>query len=468
MGDRSRYFAYGSHLPGRRIWNLAPRHITKQVARLPDHRLIFTRRPNCDGGLASLEPVPGVSVYGVLYEVDGRRWARFDKKWGASYERRLTGVEIEGDLVSCYAYFARDKAAEELPPRSAYMKSICKAARRTKLPRDYIDFLADTKATFQVGNGTRNCTRDNGTLLLAATQDRRKSQGMPLVRLNRDDAKLRGIKRYCAIQLTRPAGAGLGTGNKVADSSRYAIARVQLCKTEVPRGTCQADQSLRNCLGIPGLYCHGERVSVAPVYGRLPSWSLIRPRALVLRLHSLSKHDTEKNYCVLHPELIKALGLAEGEYVRVYAVPGTGKIGSKHAAVRKLRVEATTLRVFAGIGESVEPFPGEKIEYPLSSRIYIDQDGRQVLDLESYSEMTAKNEWLDTPILARPALLRAFLSRMIIYGITVFLGIEAFSFLLEHFFGHLGGWLLAVVSIVAALVATGIVSLLDLRGRLRY
>jgi hypothetical protein len=63
---------------------------------------------------------------------------------------------------------------------------------------------------------------------------------------------------------------------------------------------------------------------------------------------------------------------------------------------------------------------------------------------------------------------QAFLSRSIFYGITVFLGIDAFAFLLDHFFHHFGGWLLALVSVVAAFVATGILSFFDLRGRLRY
>lgn len=468
MGDRSRYFAYGTHLLGRRIWNLAPGHLAKRVARLPDHRLIFTRRPNCDGGLASLEPALGMSVYGLLYEVDDRCWAHFDKRWGESYERRPATVEIQGDLVSCYAYFAKDQAAEEIPPRSVYMKNMCKAAHKVGLPSHYIDFLTDIKAASQVGYDTRGCAGADGTLLLAATKDRRKSQGMPLVRLNRDDAERKGIKRYCAIQLTRYADAGSGSGNKAADSSRYAIARVQRCKPEeVPCGTCQADQSLRNCLGIPGLYCYGERVSAAPVDGRLPSRSLIQPRALVLPLHSLSKRDTEKNYCVLHLQLIKALGLAECEYVRVYAVPATRKSGSAGNTSEKLRVKATTLRVFAGIGPYVER-AGMKVDYPQPSEIYIDEDGRQALGLESIRAETPVKEWLNTPILVRPALWQAFLSRSIFYGITVFLGIGAISFLLDHIFHHLGGWLLAVVSLVVALVATWILSLIDLRGRLRY
>lgn len=463
MGDRSRYFAYGIHLPGRRISNLAPGRPAKPVARLPDHRLIFTRRPNCDGGLASLEPAPGMSVYGLLYEVNDRCWAHFDRRWGESYERRPATVEIQGDLVSCYAYFAKDRAAEKLPPRPAYMKSMCEAAYKGGLPPHYIDFLTDIKSASQAGAGTRGGAGAEAALLLAPTQDRRKSQGMPLVRLNRDEAKRKGIKRYCAIQLIRHADAGSGTGNEAADSRGYAIARVQHCKPEdVPCGTCQADQSLRNCLGIPGLYCHGERVSAAPVGGQLPSRSLIQPRALVLPLHSLSKHDTEKNYCVLHLELIKALGLAEGEYVRVYAVPVAGKSGSADHTPEKLRVKAATLRVFAGIGPYVER-AGVKVDYPQSSEIYIDQDGRQALGLD-----TPAKEWLNTPILVRPALRQAFLSRSIFYGITVFLGIDAISFLLDHIFPRLDEWLLAVVSLIVALVATGILSLLDLRGRLRY
>jgi AIG2-like family len=463
MGDGSRYFAYGAHVPRRPIWKLDPGRPAKRVARLPDHRLTFTRRPSCDGGLASLEPSPGMSVYGVLYEVDDRCWANFDKRWGESYERRPAAVEIQGKLVSCYTYFARNQASAESPPSSAYLKSICKAAHKGGLPSQYIDFLATITSASQAGGGTRGRAGDDDTLRLAATQDRRNSHGMPLVRLNRGDAKRAGIKRYCAIKLTGHAREGSTTGNEATAHRRQAIARVEHCKPEdVPSGTCQADQSLRNCLGISGLYCHGELVSVAAVGGRLPARSPIQPRALVLPLHSLSRRDTEKNYCVLHPELIKALGLAEGEYVRIYAVAATGKNTPAGAVVKKLHVEAITLRVFAGIGPYVER-AGVKVPYPQSSEIYIDQDGRQALGLE-----TPVEAWLDTPILVRPALRQAFLGRSIFYGITVFVGIDAFAFLLDHFFDHLGGWLLALVSVVAAFVVTGILSFFDLRGRLRY
>ena len=439
------------------------------VVRLADRRLIFTRKPNFAGGYASLDrkPTPGLSVFGVLYELDDRCWAGIDRDEGESYERLPVRVEFKGHWVDCETYFVRNET-EEILPQPAYIKSICIAAQERRLPAAYIEFLAYLKSALEAD-------RHDDSLLLAPTQDRSKSQGMPLVRLSKRYAEAKRIGRYCTIQLVRYDSQHASTRNSVQEASRYALAKV-VTSENVREDTCEADQSLRNCIGIPGLRCFGHHVSVtravpvARFKDRLPSYSLtlIQPRALVLRLHSLSKADTEKNYCVLHPTLIKTLGLLEGEYVRVYAVSRVVKEETAAPAPATPHFKATTLRVFAGIGTAVERSPGVVVDYPQATEIYIDKDGRRALGLEIEDEETPSEEWVDTPILVRPALWHAFSSRSIFNGITVFLGIDAFSFALDHFFPHLQGRWFAVAAIVAALVVTGWLSVLDLRGRLRY
>ena len=89
-----------------------------------------------------------------------------------------------------------------------------------------------------------------------------------------------------------------------------ALGRVELTDS-VPHGICQADQALRACIGIDGLYCFGYRVKVLPCVGTLPKRSPIKPRALTLPAYFMSRNDVEKNYCVLHAVniRIKVLGL---------------------------------------------------------------------------------------------------------------------------------------------------------------
>lgn len=468
MGDRQLYFAYGSHMLDRQIRKLARSRRFVGIARLPDHRLIFTRKSKLEGGFASLERelTPGLSVFGALYEVNSRSWKDIDRDEGESYSRLPVMVDFKGEWVRCETYFVRN-GSEEILPQPSYMESICRAAQERGLPSPYIAFLTYLKSFLEIA-------RREDSLLLTPTQDRSKSRGMPLVRLNKRYARERHIKRYCAIRVAGYDDENSNSGNGLTRASRYALAKV-VTSESVLYATCQADQSLRNCIGVSGLRCFGHRVSVTRVVsggrvrGRLPSRSLalIQPRALILQLHSLSKADTEKNYCVLHPTLIKTLGLLEGDYVRVYAVPPVIK-GEAVLAAKTLRFRSATLRVFAGIGTSVERSPGKVADYPQPTEIYIDKDGRRALGLEREGEETPSKEWVDTPILVRPALWRAFSGRSIFNGITVFLGIDAFSFVLGHFFPRLQGRDAAIAAIVAALAVTGWLSVLDLRGRLRY
>jgi len=428
------------------------------IARLRDYMLVFTRSPESGRVMAGVKKAKGLSVYGVLYDIDRHAWARIDKKEGApkARVRRPAKVElVSGGEVQCEVYVVENSQVEEASPDRSYMESICRAAQDLHLPPRYGDFLSYLKSAH----------REDGRLLLVPTEDRNKSKGMPLVRLYRSDAKERHIGRFCAVQMVGHAARNSGDGNVDEKESWYALGKVEIAKekADVAAGTCQADQSLRNALGVSGHQCFGHQVSVVRVSGRLsggrlPSRSpLIQPRALVLRLQAESRHDAEKNYCVLHPELIKTLGLTEGDYARVYAVtPGDKKGG-------RVKSKAITLRVFDGIGTSIEPLTGT-VEYPRPGEIYLDADARQALGFQK--EAFGVGE-LGAPILVRPSLWHAFSSRSLINGITAFVGIDAISFLLDHLL-TLHGRTVAILSVVVALLITGLLSLIDLRGRLRY
>jgi gamma-glutamylcyclotransferase len=277
------YFAYGSNMSAATMEKRAPNAKKLGMARLADHRLAFTRRSvRWNAGVADAREYTGLSVFGVAYALDDESLAILDKKEGAPRAYRRTNVEIllDHEPIQAVMYVVTDPASTEIPPHVDYLAQMIQAAQDCGLPKSYIEFLHYIQGQFSGG------TRDNG-LLLCPTFDRGRSAGEPVMRLNPEDSGNRS-SRYAAMLLDRKCTLGKAD---VAMS--------------VPLGECQADQALRVCVGLSGQFCFGHRITVLPSSGSLPSWSPIKPRALALPLHPVSRNDGEKNYCVLHPDRIR-------------------------------------------------------------------------------------------------------------------------------------------------------------------
>lgn len=139
------YFAYGSNMNERLFRER--RHMTwreAQVGRLRGHRLAFTiaggRRPGVSAP-ANIVAAPGESVYGVLYLLPLRKFARLDNSEGTQYAYFWTEVEdIDGNRVPVVTYKVLDAAPEGRPGRN-YLNLIREAARQRGLPADYVSFL---------------------------------------------------------------------------------------------------------------------------------------------------------------------------------------------------------------------------------------------------------------------------------------------------------------------------------------
>jgi hypothetical protein len=282
------YFAYGSNMAGEVITAVAPSAAKIGIARLPDHRLAFTRKSvRWGAGVADILECAGASVYGVLYAIKDDDLDGVDRKEGApkAYHRVDVTVLAESRPIKAITYAVVRAESQEVPPRVDYLAELRQAAGDHGLPESYLDFLDYLEKQFTSG------TRDDG-LLLTQTADRRASAGEPLIRLNPADSGHLGHSSFAALVM----------------GERKALGKIEIT-ADVPAGTCQADQALRGCIGVGGQYCFGNRVSVLPCTGKPPRRSVIEPRALLLPLYAISRNDSEKNYCVLHPDRIKVLGL---------------------------------------------------------------------------------------------------------------------------------------------------------------
>ncbi len=144
------YFAYGSNMNERLFRER--RHMTwreVRVGRLHGYRLAFTVAGGMRPGVsapANIVASPGGVVYGALYLLPLRKFARLDNSEGKQYDYFWPEVEdLAGNRVSAVTYKVQHNAPEGRPGR-AYLSRIREAARERELPAEYIAFLNGVEA----------------------------------------------------------------------------------------------------------------------------------------------------------------------------------------------------------------------------------------------------------------------------------------------------------------------------------
>ncbi len=142
------YFAYGSNMNGTQLKKRCPSASFVGVAKLPDHRLAFTRKSVTRGcGVADAVPEAGRDVWGAVFRLSELDVGALDKSEGYrpgreknSYWRRECMVFLDGDEnrpVTAQTYFAEPQANPPLPSQ-AYKDLILDGARHWHLPAGYI------------------------------------------------------------------------------------------------------------------------------------------------------------------------------------------------------------------------------------------------------------------------------------------------------------------------------------------
>ncbi len=146
--SRILYFAYGSNLDLRQFRRRCRGAVVVGRARLPDHRLAFTRySSNRRGGVADIVPEPDSHVWGALYDVDEANMAALDEYEGAPRAYRRESVRViddAGDEVQALAYVANRTG--EFPPSRQYLELIVQGARAHGLPEEYVRAIEQVQA----------------------------------------------------------------------------------------------------------------------------------------------------------------------------------------------------------------------------------------------------------------------------------------------------------------------------------
>jgi len=142
------YFAYGSNMDWDQMRERCPSAKFVGVAKLPGHRLAFSRRSKkrrC--AVADAIAEADSDVWGVVYDIETPDVDRLDKAEGYSpgrsenaYRREEQNVLLGGEEarpVVAAVYYAVPELKPGLPSKE-YMTQILKGARQWKLPSEYI------------------------------------------------------------------------------------------------------------------------------------------------------------------------------------------------------------------------------------------------------------------------------------------------------------------------------------------
>lgn len=150
VSDPVWYFAYGSNMNERLFRER--RHMTWREARfgrLRGYRLSFSVAGGMQPGVsapANIVPQPDGTVYGALYLLPLRKFARLDNSEGKQYGYLWTEAEdLAGNRVPVVTYMVPHAVAEGRPGLR-YLNLIREAARQRGLPEHYLAFLDSVEA----------------------------------------------------------------------------------------------------------------------------------------------------------------------------------------------------------------------------------------------------------------------------------------------------------------------------------
>lgn len=427
-----KYFAYGSNMNPNTITSICGDNKFLGRARLDGYRLAFTRQSvKTHSGVADIVLAPNLVVWGALYEIEDDCLFKLDQKegYGSAYTRTAINVTLFDDNNhQAIAYTVMEKESKETPPSGDYLSKLIDGAKNCEINPRYCEFLeslaSEDSDNFRAG------------LLVEPTQLRIEAHGMPLVRISE------------SLQKDYPS-KHLGV----------VLYRDKMCPAKfahdplIPANTCQLDQSIRHALGIKGRHSFGAFIQLASSQKRFFSFPLISPRVLVLPMYRSSVLDVEKQTCILNQRNVKLLGIEEGNYVRIHTV-----VKDKQG---KFLLQRISRRVFSG-ETSILRGKDQIKDYPKPDEFYLDLDGRLALGLG--------RDDIEIPILISPDIRRLFTSRILYYGITLFLGLLALFPIIQQIVNalRLPTWIESIGSLSLALVITVMLTWLDLREKVQY
>ena len=151
------YFAYGSNLLTERIHMNNPSARFVSTACVENYKLTFGSESKRWGGApATIVPVVGSQVWGVLWELGIEDLESLDKQEGVPnhYQRFKVPFKTSENIQEYYAWTYHLVTGLDVAPipSAIYQKVILKGAIEHGLPETYLKFLSDIKNNGFEGN----------------------------------------------------------------------------------------------------------------------------------------------------------------------------------------------------------------------------------------------------------------------------------------------------------------------------
>jgi gamma-glutamylcyclotransferase len=138
------YFAYDANIAPTRMSALAPKAEFRFIAHLPEWKMEYSIR-NGSGGLPSVRPEPGNTVWGAVFAVVNGDLARIDAAEAAEGRIRATAqaMDREGKRHDVITHVGQKKARSILIPEPDYVRLMVAGGRHWKLPAGWVAALEE-------------------------------------------------------------------------------------------------------------------------------------------------------------------------------------------------------------------------------------------------------------------------------------------------------------------------------------
>ena len=139
------YFAYDAHIDPARLKALAPGANFEFIAHLPEWKMEYTIPNGSSGGLPSVRPLPGNTVWGAVFSVPTDELTSIDESEKAEGRVRADtqAMDREGRRHDVVTHVAREGQGESLVPAPDYVEMMVSGGRHWKLPAGWVAALEE-------------------------------------------------------------------------------------------------------------------------------------------------------------------------------------------------------------------------------------------------------------------------------------------------------------------------------------
>lgn len=138
------YFAYDAHIDPARLADVAPEAEFAFIAHLPEWRMEYSI-PNGAGGLPSVRPLPGNTVWGAVFTIAESDRVGLDAAEAAEGRIPITiqAMDREGRRHDVLTHAGGSATNGEHPPEAGYVRHMVDGARHWKLPAGWVASLEE-------------------------------------------------------------------------------------------------------------------------------------------------------------------------------------------------------------------------------------------------------------------------------------------------------------------------------------